>query len=78
MIDIEYMEKKLANNELTDSEISDIDSELMEIVRDELTDEQFNKWVMAWIDIEEIIDKIQGWDTETQLETIKSLRKIIK
>lgn len=45
---------------------------------DELTDEEWNNWVMSWFDPELIVETYKNWDTETKKDTIPELKKIIK
>ena len=74
-IDIDYLEKKLASNEDKTDTISEIEGSLMNIIREQMTDEQFWAWVSTWKDAESIIEEVENWDSETQLETLKDLIK---
>ncbi len=43
-----------------------------------LTDNQFWKWVSGWFSEDFIMDIINNWDIETKEEEIKNLKEIIK
>ena len=43
-----------------------------------LTDNQFWKWVSGWFSEDFIMDIINNWDIETKEQEIKNLKEIIK
>lgn len=47
--------------------------ELNELI-DDMTEEQFNNWVMGWISIEFVMDIINNWEEETQDYEIGKLK----
>lgn len=55
-----------------------IDKEFSEIIREDLTDEQFKDWVMNWKDLNELCEEAEEWDTSTKLIEIIKLRKLLK
>lgn len=63
--------------ELTDEEVK-IEEEFEDIIRNKLTQEQFDKWVMTWFDNETIIDMALEWETDVKKEDLEYLRKLIK
>lgn len=52
-------------------------AEFEDIIRNKLTNDQFNEWLLGWIDIEDKIKIALDWDIETIKEEIKELKKII-
>jgi len=66
------------DGEFCEEHINSIDDEFEDIIRNKMTNKQFDKWVMSWIDVEEIIDRCLDWDEEEKREEIKALQKIIK
>ena len=52
-----------------------IEEEFEELVRSGLTDEQFNEWILGWIDLEEIVKRALDWDIETKKYELEQLKK---
>jgi len=57
-------------NEIVEKQFSDL-------IREQLTDEEFWDWSREWIDMEYVCDIAEGWDLDTKREEIKALKKII-
>jgi len=54
----------------------EIEKEFNNII-DNLTDEQFRDWVWSWVDLEEIMDRINDWDIEVKEAELKILKKLL-
>lgn len=52
-----------------------IEEEFEELIRSGLTDEQFNEWILGWIDFDYIIDIASNWDIETKKYELEQLKK---
>jgi len=46
-----------------------------DIIRNKMTDKEFNAWAVGWLDAEDIIDQALEWDDETMKETIDEFNK---
>lgn len=55
--------------------IQEIEDEFEDLICEQLTNEQFWKYVSGWKDEEEIVDEMLNWDFEIKLEEIETLRK---
>jgi len=54
----------------------EVEQEFRDLI-DNISDEDYNKWVMGWIDHEFIEDIYKNWDIETKKEEIRVLKDII-
>lgn len=53
----------------------DIDEQLTDIIREQMTDWEFWNWLKSWLDIEEICDRAEDWDEDDQKEFIEEWKK---
>lgn len=63
----------MKNNKIDNEE--ETQEELLSLIEN-MKDDSFNNWVMGWINQEDIIDTVKNWDTETQAEAIREIKKI--
>jgi len=50
--------KKLSDEE--------VDKLFTDLIRETMTDEDFEKWAMTWLDSEEICDQAEEWNIESK------------
>ena len=52
---------------LTDEEI---DEQFTNVIREKMTDKEFWEWASGWLDIDEILDQAENWDTADKIDTL--------
>jgi hypothetical protein len=55
-----------------------IDERFEDLIRNKMTDKQFNEWLLSWLDIDEAIETALNWDTEDKEDTLKDWEKKVK
>lgn len=48
--------------------------ELLSLINS-MSEQQFNEWVMSWLDNGFIIDTVKNWDEETQRTEINNIKE---
>jgi hypothetical protein len=61
-----------------ETEEQQIDEEFSHLIREQLSDEQFWKYIRYWKDGDSLIEEMEEWDTETKKEAIKEIKEIMK
>ncbi len=54
-----------------------IEEQFLDLIREQLIDEEFWKWVSGWKDAGSVCDEAEDWDLDTKREEIKNLKSII-
>jgi len=48
-----------------------INEQFTDLIREQMTDEEFWEWVRGWLDVENIIEMAEMWDEEEKKATLK-------
>ena len=59
----------------TKKEVEKIEETFTNIIREEMTEKQFWKWVSEWFDVDEIITAAENWNIEDKIDLIKDFNK---
>jgi hypothetical protein len=70
--------KKITKEEKLEKKIEKIHSQFSNIIREEMTDKQFWKWVSEWYDVDIITNEAEEWSWEDKLDAIKDFNNLIK
>ena len=53
----------------------DINAKFSNLIREEMTNKQFWKWVSSWLDQEEICNQAEAWDIKDKIEILNQFKK---
>ena len=65
-------------NALENKSDDEINEEFEYLIRNQLTDKQFWKWVISWKDAEDICDRAGDWNIDTKRKEIDIIKKMFK